>query len=91
MTHHDRLFRSAEIEAEALIGIARMLVATMLGLAAAFLIQRNGLPDDPRLLREVYLSTSVLVAYFGLGPWSLGIVKLGLYRTWLVWLLAAAD
>ncbi|QLC26437.1 adenylate/guanylate cyclase domain-containing protein [Parasphingopyxis algicola] len=91
MTHYDRLFRSAEIEAEALIGIARMLVAAILGLAAAFLIQRDGLPDDPRVLREVYLSISVLVAYFGLGLLSLAIVKLGLYRTWLAWLLAGAE
>jgi len=40
MQHFDRLFRAAEVEAEALIGIARMLVATILGLAAFILIQR---------------------------------------------------
>ena len=91
MQHFDRLFRSAEVEAEALIGIARMLVATILGLAAFVLIQRAGMPTDPNTVSEVYHSLTVLSLYFGLGVLSVGIVKLGLYRTWIAWVLAVAE
>ena len=91
MQHFDRLFRAAEVEAEALIGIARMLVATILGLAAFILIQRGGMPTDPNTQLEVYHSLIVLGCYFTLGLISVSIVKLGLYRTWIAWILAVAE
>ena len=91
MQHFDRLFRAAEVEAEALIGIARMLVATILGLAAFVLIQRGGMPTDPNTQLEVYHSLIVLGSYFTLGLISVSIVKLGLYRTWIAWILAVSE
>lgn len=54
MSHFDRLFRSAEVEAEALIGIVRMIVAGNLGLAIFLLIQAQGMPTEPAELRNLY-------------------------------------
>lgn len=91
MTHFDRLFRAAEIEAEALIGVARMLVATILGAAAFMLVAQQGMPTEPDGIRGLRIATFVLSIYFALGVISVLAVRLGFYRTWIAWLLAMAE
>jgi len=91
MSQADRLFRKAEIEAEALIGIARMTVATILAFAAFLLVAQQGMPTEAEGIRGLRIATFVLGSYFSLGAFSVLVVRLGFYRTWIAWTLAFAE
>jgi len=84
--------RAAEIEAERVVALLRMVVAVVLGSFLIFALGPN-LPENriPILHRQWGFAVVTVVAYFllGLGTWVL--VRRDLFRHWMVWPTVIAD
>jgi len=94
-TEHDidaaLLFRNAEIRAERLVAIIRMVIATGLGLSFVVAVWPGSDETNPVLVRQWLYAGSTMVAYFvlGLGSWLAN--RRGFYRPWMAWPSASVD
>lgn len=90
-THAAKLYEEAELRAERLVAILRIVIAV--GLGAMFLVTVVGSsePPQPVLARQWVFAASTMAAYFTLGVLSLWLVSTGLYRPWMAWLAASGD
>lgn len=89
------LFRQAELRAEGLVGLLRMLVAA--GLAVIFVLAVGGsapeppLDQSPVLARQWVFASATMAAYFLLGLLSWVAHRRGGLRIWMIWPAATAD
>ena len=83
--------READAEAEQLIGIVRMLVASALAIAVFFAIQLPDRGDAVAIDRQTIVGYLVLGCYFAVGAAAVVIVRLGRYRPWMAWIFAGFD
>ncbi|MGE4328397.1 MAG: hypothetical protein AB7E21_20160, partial [Pseudodonghicola sp.] len=87
-----RLFHQAELRAEALVGLLRMLAVLALGLSFALVTHRETLPEEAEFLaRQRLYALTMMLGYFSLGAFSLLGYRRGWLRIWMIWPAAAAD
>jgi len=87
-----RLFHQAELRAEALVGLLRMLAVLALGLSFALVTHRETLPEEAEFLaRQRVYALMMMLGYFSLGAFSLLGYRRGWLRIWMIWPAAAAD
>ena len=86
----ERLFWAAEVEAERLLSIIRLVVALLLATTlAAALLAADPLPDE--VVRQMLVAFPVLVAYLGIGALSYRLATPERLRSWMPWAFTAAD
>lgn len=87
------LFRNAEIRAERLVAMLRMMIALGLGLSFIVAVWPLGAEweSTPVLIRQWTYAGVSMVAYFGLGLASWIANRRALYRPWMAWPTATAD
>lgn len=87
-----RLLTEAEIDAERLVALLRMLVALSLG-AFLFLAITPDTPEDSQslLARQWIFAVVTVASYFLLGLVTWGAVRRGRFRRWMIWPTATAD
>ena len=86
----DRLFLAAEVEAERLLAVIRLVVALLLATTlAAALLAMEALPVEVR--RQVLVAFPVLAAYSAVGVLSYRLATPERFRGWMPWAFAAAD
>lgn len=85
------LFRKAEIRAERLVAVLRMVIA--IGLAIAFAVSMAG--EDPDrasvMAPQLLYAGGTMTAYFTLGLVSWLANQRGVYQPWMAWPSATAD
>ena len=93
----DELFRLAELQAERLIAYMRLGITTTLALAFVLVLQASDAPiadvmagSDLRRW-QVYYALATMGAYFLLGFLCIVLIRIGLFRSWMVWPSAAGD
>ena len=87
-----RLFREAELRAEGLVGLLRMLSVLTLVLSFALVSAEAG-PETHGdvLLRQWFYAVAMMVGYFTLGALAWWGYRRGWLRIWMIWPAAAAD
>ena len=86
----DRLFLAAEVEAERLLAVIRLVVALLLATTlGAALLAMDPLPVEVR--RQVLVAFPVLAAYSAVGVLSYRLATPERFRGWMPWLFTAAD
>ncbi len=86
----DRLFLAAEIEAERLLAVIRLIVAVLLASTlGAALLAMDGLPFEAR--RQVLVAFPVLSVYLAAGVLSYRLATPERFRGWMPWLFTVAD
>lgn len=87
-----RLFREAEVRAERIIGVLRVIVALSLAIIFFLAVIRLA-PDiaDPVVLRQIVLAVGTMLAYLALGIVSFALAAAGRLSPWMFWLFAAGD
>ena len=83
--------READAEAERLIGIVRMLVASTLAIAVFFAVQLPDRGDAVAIDRQTVVGYLLLGCYFAVGAAAVVIVRFGRYRSWMAWIFAGFD
>ena len=85
------LFRDAEIRAERLIGIMRMVVAFGLGAVFYFAVTSRPVDASDILVRQWTYAGLTMAAYFlvGLATWAA--TYSGWFRGWMMWAAAVGD
>lgn len=91
MTDPTGIIRKADAEAEGLLGIVRMAIATVLGIALALAVNSSGRPDSSILDRQIALAVFIIASYFLLGLGTMVVVWLDRYKTWMAWVTAFLD
>ena len=88
----DTLLQQAEIDAERLVAVLRMLVSVGLG-SFLFLAITPRIPEaaEQVLARQWTFAFGTVCCYFLLGLLTWLAVRRGLFRRWMVWPTAAAD
>jgi adenylate cyclase len=85
-----RLYREAEIEAERLLALVRIVVALLLaGTLATALVAVEEPPPEVRL--QLLVAFPLLAAYLAVGIWSHRLAVPGRFRDWMPWAFTAAD
>lgn len=85
------VFRAAELKAEGLVGVMRMLVAVGLGV---FLLMAAAASDPPQravLERQWFYAALSIAGYMALGGFAWIAVRKEVFRGWMVWVLATGD
>jgi adenylate cyclase len=85
------LLKQADAEAEALLGIVRMAVATTLGLAIYMALNSASRPESTVLNIQVLIGTSIIASYFLIGLAAFVVVRMGCYKMWMAWVTALLD
>ena len=86
------LFRQAELRAEGLVGLLRMLSVAVLGLSFFLAGHDAAAPEGAELLTRQWLYAGTMMAgYFGLGVLAWRGYRRGWLRSWMIWPAAAAD
>ncbi len=91
MTDTIGIIRKADAEAEGLLGIVRMAIATVLGIALVLAVSSSGRPDSSILDRQIALATFIIASYFLVGLGTSLVVWLNRYRLWMAWVTAFLD
>lgn len=92
-----RLFANAELRAERLVALMRMIIAASLALvliaANVTPVAGGGPPAEvaEQLSRQWIYAGLTITAYFLLGLGSYAANRRGLYRPWMVWLTVSGD
>lgn len=87
-----RLFHQAELRAEALVGLLRMLAAVALGVSFTLVTRHETKPEEIEFLaRQRLYALTMMAGYFSLGAFSLLGYRRGWLRIWMIWPAAAAD
>ncbi len=81
----------ADAEAEQLIGIVRMLVASALAIAVFFTVQLPDRGDAVAIDRQTVVGYFLLGCHFAVGAAAVVILRLGRYRPWMAWIFAGFD
>jgi adenylate cyclase len=86
-----QLFKDAEVRAERIVAVLRVVVALALG--AVFLLQAGPrLADiEGAFARHLVIAMSQLIVYLGFGLVSFRIAGSGAYRGWMSWAFATLD
>lgn len=86
------LFHQAELKAEGVVGLLRMLVAVGLALSFVAAVLSRSMPEDSAVLARQWLyAGATMGAYFTLGLLSFLAQRRGWLRLWMIWPAAAAD
>ncbi len=85
------LFEEAELRAERLVAIVRIVVSTTLAATFATTVLPETPDADPVLVRQAYWAAATMLGYFTLGVVSLTLIKLGLYRPQMAWIAVTGD
>ncbi len=86
------LFRQAELRAEGLVGLLRMLAALALGLSFALAVRDHSAPRGTEMLaRQLFNAGTMMAGYFLLGALAWWGYRRGWLRIWMIWPAAAAD
>ncbi|MEQ8348469.1 MAG: adenylate/guanylate cyclase domain-containing protein [Sneathiellaceae bacterium] len=89
------VLREAEIGAERVVGIVRMLTAALLGIVFYLAVRGLDPREDGELARVVDrqhgLAIATVAAYFLVGALSVAVARPSLFRPWLPWLSAGLD
>ncbi|GAA6201450.1 adenylate/guanylate cyclase domain-containing protein [Aquicoccus sp. SU-CL01552] len=87
-----RLFREAELRAEGLVGVLRMLAVLTLVLSFALVAADSDLPAQTKVLElQWFYATAMMAGYFILGALAWWGYRRGWLRIWMIWPAAAAD
>ena len=89
-----RLFRQAELRAEALVGLLRMASALALALSFVLAVGNRPVPEvasEAVLSRQWLYAGGMMAGYFCLGALSWLGYRRGWLRLWMVWPAATAD
>ena len=86
----ERLFRDAELRAEALVSRLRLVVTAVLGAVFVLAVLRPA-PDDPLLQRQIAQAGWAIGAYLAIGLASLALARPGRFRPWMSWAFATCD
>lgn len=87
----DTLLIQAEIDAERIVGIMRMLVAAGLALFFVTAIRPVEEVEHTVLIRQWVYAVSTMAAYFLLGFVTWRATRHGLFKRWMIWPTATAD
>lgn len=86
------LFRQAELRAEALVGLLRMISVLVLALSFALAAHDAAAPEGSEfLLRQWIYAATMMAGYFILGALAWLGYRRGWLRIWMIWPAAAAD
>ena len=85
----ERLFRDAELRAEATVSRLRLAATVVLG--AVFFVAVRGAPDDAILQRQIAQAGWMFAVYFAVGLASLALARPGRFRPWMSWAFATCD
>ncbi|MGD9864490.1 MAG: adenylate/guanylate cyclase domain-containing protein [Pseudodonghicola sp.] len=86
------LFRQAELRAEALVGLLRMLSSLVLAISFALAVRGASAPEGSAMLARQWVYAGTMMAgYFSLGALSWRGYRRGWLRIWMIWPAAAAD
>jgi adenylate cyclase len=90
--HTADLLAEAEVRAERLAGLVRIVVAIVVSAVfAVAIVWFSGLLDDPAFAHEVTAAAITLVAYLGLGVLSVALARPGRFRPWMPWAFTLCD
>lgn len=87
----NRLFREAELRAEALVSRLRLAVTAVLALAFYLAVVRAAPTADDILARQIVAAGWALGAYLAIGLISLALSRPGRFRPWMSWAFATCD
>lgn len=88
------LLTQAELDAERLVSLLRLIVATVLGIVLWITVSPAEDPDLGVLnilKRQWIFAGGTILSYFFLGLVTLILSRRGLIRVWMIWLTATAD
>lgn len=86
------LFRQAELRAEGLVGLLRMLAVLALALSFALASHDAAAPEGSEMLAQQWFYAGTMMAgYFSLGALAWLGYRRGWLRIWMIWPAAAAD
>jgi|GEM_PF-372729 len=87
-----RLFREAELRAEGLVGLLRMLSVLILVLSFTLVAADMEPPAQSDVLeKQWFYATAMMAGYFVLGALAWWGYRRGWLRIWMIWPAAAAD
>lgn len=86
-----RLFRDAELRAEALVSRLRLAVTAVLGFAFYFAVVRVAPTADEVAAQQIVAAGWTIGAYLVIGLLSLALSRPGRFRPWMSWIFATCD
>ena len=86
-----QLLRRAEIRAERLLAVVRMVLALGLGLSIFLVVRPNMAEVEPVQIKQQFYAGMTMAAYFTLGLVSWLANRRGMYKPWMAWPTASAD
>lgn len=86
-----KLIRAAEIEAERIVALLRIMVST--GLLGALVLALDGVRtvDQVYLWHQIGLAAATLLSYMAVGVLSFVAIWRGVFRRWMIWAAVTAD
>ncbi len=85
------LLRAAEVEAERIVALLRIVVSA--GLLAALVLAVDAVQtvDQDYLWHQVGLAAATILAYMAVGGLSFAAIRKGVFRHWMIWAAVTAD
>ncbi|MEM9513141.1 MAG: adenylate/guanylate cyclase domain-containing protein [Cyanobacteria bacterium P01_E01_bin.48] len=87
----ESLFAEAEIRAERLVAILRIVISLTLAITFAVAVLPSAPAEDPVLTSQLTWAAATMLGYFGLGVTSIVIIQKGLYRQEMAWFAVTGD
>lgn len=86
-----KLIRAAEVEAERIVALLRIMVST--GLLGALVLALDGVRtvDQVYLWHQIGLAAATLLSYMAVGVLSFVAIWRGVFRRWMIWAAVTAD
>ncbi len=91
LSPQEELLRRAQIDAERVVALLRMLVALALWGGVILAIDEFTLEAQPYLKTQIIIANVMMGSYFLLGAVSFLAVRAGVFRRWMIWFVATAD
>lgn len=85
------IIRKADAKAEGLLGLVRIAIATVLGIALVLAVNSSGRPESAVLDKQIAIASIIIASYFLVGVGTSLIVWLGRYKLWMAWVTAFFD
>lgn len=85
------LFEEAELRAERLVAVVRIVVSLTLAATFATTVLPATPDADPVLIKQAYWAAATMFCYFVLGVTSFSLITLGRYRSWMAWIAVTGD
>ncbi|KIC36355.1 adenylate cyclase [Leisingera sp. ANG-M7] len=85
------LLSAAEVEAERIVALLRIVVALGLMLAMLLAVEAVRVIEEPHLRRQVGLAAATMLSYLAVGTLIYWAIWRQLFRPWMIWLAVFAD